>query len=624
MIPAAHAGAEAQQGGRARARLWRDIGGLLRELWVAQPGAALASLALLLVGNARAGLYVTAMGGLVDALAGEAAGGRSALFWVGVYIGASAVEEFYWGAKSIVNAYLLDHGSYRIQRRVIERAAAAPLIQFEEGAFFDHLQRATAGLGERLVGLSRQITDLLQLLIGLGSIAVALFFVHPALLPLLVAGALPALWLQARVASAVYRAQRAHTTRDRVRRHLQGLLTGREAAAELRLFGAAPYLLDRWRRLRAARRRDLLGAERRRAAFTTLGGLVSGAAYAAALVLVAALILRGELSVGDYVTVATGALWFEGMLAGLVGVARALEEESQFLGDLFDFWRVARVETGVGDEGRADRAALAAAPGVVRADHPDTTERGLVVEAEGLTFTYPDGARPIVRGLDLRIERGERIAIVGENGAGKTTLIKLLIGLYQPDAGSVRLDGEPLTPDRAPKARGRIAAVFQDYAAFQLTARENVGFGDLARLHDDRALAAAVGRAGIAELIAGLPGGWDTYLGRQFGDTELSGGQWQRIALARAFFRDAGLLVLDEPTAALDPLAELALFERFAELVAGRTAIMIAHRLGVARLADRVIVLRDGAIAEQGRHDALVAAGGVYAAMFAAQAQWYR
>ncbi|MGI8914570.1 MAG: ATP-binding cassette domain-containing protein, partial [Chloroflexota bacterium] len=185
------------------------------------------------------------------------------------------------------------------------------------------------------------------------------------------------------------------------------------------------------------------------------------------------------------------------------------------------------------------------------------------------------------------------------------------------------LDGDPLSVTRAVAARQRIAAVFQDYATFQLTARESIGFGDLARMADDRALEAAALRADIGDLLAALPNAVDAYLDREFGETDLSGGQWQRIALARAFFRDADLLVLDEPTAALDPLAELALFECFAELTEGRTAIMISHRLGAARLADRVIVLQEGAIVEEGHHDTLVTKSGVYAALFAAQAQWY-
>jgi ATP-binding cassette, subfamily B, bacterial len=198
------------------------------------------------------------------------------------------------------------------------------------------------------------------------------------------------------------------------------------------------------------------------------------------------------------------------------------------------------------------------------------------------------------------------------------------MGLYTPTTGTVRLGGIDTTAATALDVRRRIAAVFQDYWRCQFTARETIGFGDISRMDDLPAIRAAAERAGIDGFLASLPKGYESFLGRQFGETDLSGGQWQRVALARAFFRDADLLVLDEPTAALDPLAELALFERFADLTKGRTAIMISHRLGAARLADRVLVMRDGEIVEDGSHDALVGAGGVYARLFASQAQWYR
>ena len=596
---------------RPRGRLWRDVARLLHEFAAAHALATLALLVVLFAGNATLGLTVTAMGGVVDALTGTRHGGHSVAFWLAIFIVAGVLEEFYWTFKNLISDYLRDQGAYQIQRRVLERAAAAPLLQFEESAFYDHLQRAAAGMGERLARLYQSLVDLGQLLVMLGSIAVALALIQPLLLPLLAAGAMPAVWLQARVATAIYRAQREHTTRDRIRAHLQSLLTGREAAAELRLFGSASFLLGRWRRLRDDYSRNVLAAERRRAVAGTAGGPLSGGAYAVALVLVAFLILRGQLSIGNFVTVAAGALSFSSLLGSFISLLRSLEEQVQFLGDLFDFWRVAGSEHP------------SPPPAILRAAFPSPVRGrglpGLLVEAQDVTFRYPGSSRPVVQQITLRIERGERVAIVGENGAGKTTLVKLLIGLYQPSAGDVSLDGAS-----ALTARQRIAAVFQDYATFQLTARENIGFGDLQRLADDTALATAAQQATIAELLHGLTERFDAYLGRQFGATDLSGGQWQRLALARAFFRDADLLVLDEPTAVLDPLAELALFQRFAALVTGRTAIMISHRLGMARLADRIIVLQDGGIVEEGRHDELAAQGGVYARMFAAQAQWYR
>ena len=599
----------ADAGARDQASLWRDVAGLIREFWAATPRVSAGLGAALLLGNARVGLYLLAMGRLVDALLGRDPA-RAAL-WAAAYVGADALEQAYWPVKNALYNTLRDHSAYRIERRVLERAAAAPLIRLEGGAFFDLLQRASVNLGDRLAGVSTTVVDTGQVLLMFVSATVAMLSVHPIIPLLLALGTLPSLWFQLRVAAALHEVDTAHTTRDRIRQHLQRLLIGRDAAAEIRLFGAAPYLLDRWHVLRRDRARDLLAAEARRARFTTGGSLVSGLAYAAALTVVAALILRGRVSVGGYVTVATGALWYQGLLGSLISVVRALAEESRYLGDLFAFLRLTPEPVPLADGASSPRSGGNSGNG------------GCAIEARGVTFSYPGERGPALQEVSLRIAPGERIAIVGENGAGKTTLAKLLIGLYAPDSGTVDVDGAPAaTPDGAP--RSRAAAVFQDYAAFQLTLRENVGFGDGARLTDDAALLRACYRAGLDALLAGLPNGLDEYLGRQFGETDLSGGQWQRVALARAFFKDADLLLLDEPTAALDPRAELALFERFIELVEGKTAVMISHRLGAARLADRIVVLRDGRIVEEGHHDTLLTAGGEYARLFAAQAQWYR
>ncbi len=214
-------------------------------------------------------------------------------------------------------------------------------------------------------------------------------------------------------------------------------------------------------------------------------------------------------------------------------------------------------------------------------------------------------------------------AIVGHNGAGKTTFVKLLLGLYRPDSGRITYDGHDLRElDRA-SVRAATSAVLQQFVRYQLTLRENVTLGGAAPDKPDDRVREALERAGIAETAARLPDGWETLLGPDVGGTDLSGGQWQRLALARAFFRDADLLVLDEPTAALDPLAELAVFERFVELARAKTAVLISHRLGMARLANRVIVLREGRVAEEATHAELLPRGGEYAALFAAQARWY-
>ncbi|HLN60120.1 MAG TPA: ATP-binding cassette domain-containing protein, partial [Symbiobacteriaceae bacterium] len=245
------------------------------------------------------------------------------------------------------------------------------------------------------------------------------------------------------------------------------------------------------------------------------------------------------------------------------------------------------------------------------------------IRFENVTFQYPGRPTPVLDQINLTIEPGQRIALVGPNGAGKSTLVKLMLGLYQPTAGRITIGGVDLREMAQADLRRHVSCIFQDFARYDLTLGENVAAGRLGATAAEVTNAGVA--AGLAALVAGLPNGYATLLGKTFaGGTDLSGGQWQRVALARAFVRDADLMILDEPTAALDARAELDLFGRFVELVAGKTAVLISHRLGITRLADRIIVLADGRIVEDGHHDELVAAGGLYASLFAAQAQWYQ
>lgn len=597
--------------------LWHNIYALLKEFWNANKIATVISVVIVVIGNARAGLHVFAMGGLIDTLINGEVNGHSIVYWLTIYVIASFLEEFYWIANPLLKRYLLDHGSYRIQHRILQQASATPLIQFEDSEFFERLQRAKSGMGERLVGLFHNLMDLAQLLVMMSSVAIALGSVHPVLLPLLFIGSVPSLWLQSQATTAIYKAHRKHSTTDRVNEHLKEVLTGRETAAELRTFRASSFLIARWKKLRDARNNDVLRAERDRARVFMVGNLVLGGAYIGGLVLVTGQILHQKLSVGDYVIVATGTVWLQQMLTGVVTSLRNVVGESRFLGDLFDFWELAYGRKG-GTSRTGSRGASASGrhTGEVKSS-------GMSIKATRLTFSYPSSGKSVLRGIDLHIAPGERVAIVGENGAGKSTLVKLLSGLYQPDSGVIDVDGQRLTAENAANIRRRIAPVFQDYVTYWLTARENIGFGDLPQIHNDEMLHIATSRAGLSGLVTAWPQGYDTYLGPYFGGTDLSGGQWQRIALARAAFRDADVVVLDEPTASLDPKAEMELVGRFLDVAGNRTVIIIAHRLGVARLMDRIVVVEQGTVVEDGNHTELLKRGGIYARLFTMQAKWY-
>ena len=426
------------------------------------------------------------------------------------------------------------------------------------------------------------------------------------------------------------------TPEERRARYVDRILTGRTEQKEMRLFGLHPPLTGRWRRMRQVLRERLLGQRQRQVAKELPATGLRIAVAATVAVVLAYLLGDRVITPGQFVALFQGVADMLGAGASLGYNSRELQERSTQVGYVREFFDER-------DRNPAETKAHDVAASQSRgASFPRPLRKGFFVD--GVHFAYPatdsrEESPPVLQGVSLHLAPGERVALVGDNGAGKSTLARILLGLYPPTAGRVTADGLDYADIEPDSLAGAVSAAFQDYCRFELTLGQSIGIGTLGRssggqaeelwsswLHPDmKAVADAARRAGADELAKRLPNGYDTPVGHVLdGGQGLSGGEWQRIAIARAFTRNSELLILDEPAAALDALAEAALYRQFAELLEGRTALLISHRLGSARMADRILVLRQGRIVEEGRHEHLLACGGGYAAMWEEQASWYR
>ena len=396
---------------------------------------------------------------------------------------------------------------------------------------------------------------------------------------------IPAFIAEARFSGAAFRLRNWRSPDSRRLTYLEYVLANDEHAKEVKLFGLGPLLLGRYKRLAETFYED----DRRLALRRTLWGyglsLLSTAVFYGCYALIVAATVRGRLTLGEMtlylVAFRQGQQSFQSILTAL----GSMYEDTLYMTNLFDYFAIP-----------TDAPRAVGPVGAVR------DEEG--VRFEGVGFKYPGGDKWALRGIDVFVPKGQSLALVGENGAGKTTFIKLLAGLYEPTEGSVLLDGRDIRTWDEAKLRARIGVIFQDFNEYQLALRENVGFGSVDHLDDDLRVGRAVDQGGAKELVAGLTAGIETQLGRWFREgVELSGGQWQKVALARAFMREeADILILDEPTAALDAEAEHAVFQRFKALAAGRTTILISHRFPTVRMADRILVIEAGVVVEDGSH----------------------
>lgn len=415
----------------------------------------------------------------------------------------------------------------------------------------------------------------------------------------------PLAWASMTGGRDYYREAVLRTPKRRVISYLQALLTTLDSAKETRAFGLGPHLLAQHRRLFDEEMEDLRRLVRSRQRREALATLASSAVNAGGVLFILWLHFSERISLAETVAAAGALLLMLPRMTSLMAGIGLLHENVPFVEDLWLF--------------------LAVQPRRIPPSSPEPLPAGLTtLRADELTFGYPNSQTPVLRGVSLEIRVGETVVIVGENGAGKTTLAKLLCRLYDPDGGTITWDGRDVSTCDPDELRSRIAVIFQDFVRYELAARENIGFGDLATMHDEAAVSEAARRAGAEDFIAALPDGYDTRLGRRFHKGhDLSIGQWQRLALARAFFRDAPLVIMDEPTASLDARAESELFDTMRRLFHDRAVLLISHRFSSVRMADRIYVLRDGAITERGTHDELMAAGGHYAELFGLQAAAY-
>ncbi|MCY4570530.1 MAG: ABC transporter ATP-binding protein, partial [Candidatus Poribacteria bacterium] len=498
-----------------------------------------------------------------------------------------------------------------ISEGITRKSNTIELIEFQTPEFQNALARARTMSGDELEEIVWWLVDSIQQLISVTALGIVLWGLHPLLALLPTVTGITSWWSGSRFAADHYSLDVDQTPQRRERDALEGILTDRGAGKEVRLYQAQDFWIGRWRKLWRELIEEQQVIERRKFFAHLAIGISRALLYACSLILLLLEVSRGRLTVGTYIAAAVAIVNLDGIWNGVAGYFLLIADEMRRLsGDLYAFL----------DHDTDTVSGLKTSPtsGSPSKSYENssltTTQEPTYLQIENVSFFYPNTQEPVLRHVNLTLNKGERVALVGPNGAGKTTLARILLGLYRPQSGTIHIGDVPLNEENRQQWLTHCSAVFQDFTSYHLTARENIIFGDLE--HPERMEEASMA-GGSASVIERLTAGYETVLGPTFGGRDLSGGEWQRIATARGFMRETPwLVVLDEPTAALDPLAEQAVFERFIERSAGRTSVLISHRLSSVRTCDRILVLDSGTIVEDGDHETLLARDGLYAQFF--------
>ena len=540
--------------------------------------------------------------------------------YAGLYLGVYLVNDLLVYVRSIVlNAGIYEKGTAFFRIELYEKLAKLPLIIFEDAAISNRKERAEKAVDdESLSSIFNQSFRFIRAGIQVISIAAVMSAYSYWFLPLSLLSVIPYLFARIIRGKEFYHVKSHQAKKTRLLSYLWGLFTAAQTAKEMRVMGFDGYLTDKWRDARDEVNEELWTVEKKDALSLLICDLFRIIGYGVSVAIALTLALRGQVSVGVFGAAVGAFLSLQNSMQNFLTGFGWFAERLSFAGDYYAFLDMPDEQNGT-------------------AEYPGLREN---VTFNNVSFKYPNSESYAIKPLNLTIRKGEKIAILGENGSGKTTLSKLLLGLYPPEGGHIMYDGIPVETYNKDSFYSSVSAIAQDFVSYSLTIRENVAISDVSRLDDDlgvrtalagagAGLRAGTGNSAATDLESGVGAydedmGLDEMMGREFGGRELSGGQWQKLAIARGLFKDSELIILDEPTSALDPLIETEILSGFIKAAEGKTALIISHRVGLCKLVDRIIVMKDGAIAEDGTHAVLLAAGGEYARLYEAQAKWYR